>query len=176
MAHARCKVGDVTSHGATVRDGTTYTLGYLDNSIRGKVALFRALSHCLNRPHAAVSLQADAILIEIFARSLLSSCKQRTHHDTRRSHRECFHYVTRAPNAPVCDYRNAKHSGQSAGVINGRASRAPGCAYLLSSTDRARSHSHTQTIRACLYEVKRLMSCYNVSSNNLDIGEGGFNV
>mmetsp|Transcript_101284 Transcript_101284/g.321657 ORF Transcript_101284/g.321657 Transcript_101284/m.321657 type:complete len:617 (+) Transcript_101284:1-1851(+) len=166
------QIGDVPVHGALVLHGPAHALGHLDGARGAEVPVVRALPHGIDGAHAAVELQARAVVgVEVLARGLLGASQQAPAHGHAGSHAKRLDDVPRAADAAVCQHRHAVRSRQARDVVDSGRLRAAAGADLLRRADGADAHAHAQGVDAALDEVLGLALRDDVAADDLEAGE-----
>lgn len=118
----------------------------------------------------SILLQPDAVREKVLARCFCGSGQERAHHDGRSAESERLDDVTYRPDTTISNHRHPKPSRILCDPENCRSLGPTNCHHLLCDTNRTTPHSHSQCIRACVYEILGLGSGYNISSNDLQKG------
>lgn len=172
------QVGNELGDGTTVNDGTRHTLGNEHGvglgevSGGGGVVVVILLLHGLNGAHASVGLESLAVSVKVLAGRLESTSKQTTHHDDRGTKSNGLGDVANVLDTTVGNAGDAKLVGELGHRVDSGTLRSADSHNLLGDTDGAGAHSDSETISTSLDERGSLLSGNNVTSNNLQVGEG----
>ena len=166
------EVGDVSSQRSLILNGAAHSLRHLDGSliVVPNVTLFTSLLHGFEAAHAAVSLQSNSVLVEVFARSLVGTGKHRSHHDAGGTARQSLGDVSSRLDAAIGHDGDAVLAGELGDVVDGRGLGTTDGANLLGGADRSDAHTDTKAVGASLDEMEGLGGGDDVATDDVDVG------
>mmetsp|Transcript_8593 Transcript_8593/g.17034 ORF Transcript_8593/g.17034 Transcript_8593/m.17034 type:complete len:462 (-) Transcript_8593:153-1538(-) len=172
VLEARREVGQVPLERALVHHGAGDALCDAQRRVGREVAVGRrALLHCVDRAHAAVLLQPDAVLVKVVARCLISAGEQRSHHHCGGAAREGLRNLADVGDAAVCPARDTVLARVLAHVVDRRRLRPADRHHLLRGADGAGAHADAQRVDSPLDQVLRLRHADNVATDDLQLRE-----
>mmetsp|Transcript_133651 Transcript_133651/g.285804 ORF Transcript_133651/g.285804 Transcript_133651/m.285804 type:complete len:306 (-) Transcript_133651:760-1677(-) len=166
------KVGQVSVHGALVLHRARDALCHLHRAEGAEVAVIGSLFHGIDGAHAAIPLQAHAVVcVEILTRRLLRAGEQTPAHCSSGSKAEGLHNVPWARDATIRDDGHAVLFGKLCNLVDSRGLGPPAGADLLRGADRADAHAYTKGVGATFQEVLGLPLRDNIACHHLETGE-----
>src|SRR5690606_24763440 len=122
------------------------------------IAIFAALLHGADRPHAAIHLVAASLIKDEFTRRFIRSCKHRAHHDGGGSARDRCGTLTRRLDNPISNDREPLLVGLGSTIRNRSDLRHTYPGNYTCGANTARSDPDLHRVRAGTDELLRGLS------------------
>ena len=170
------KLEDRVGNRSFVRNAAFNAFGNELNGVLLEVSVLGALFHRSKRTHTTVNLKASAHVDFFFAGAFLTTCKERTKHNSICTCSKSLNHIAAILDTTVCNNGDIVFCSSACRIINSSDLRNTDTCNDTSCADRTGADTNLNSVSTCKDHILSSRTCSYVTANDLAIGVRIFNL